>query len=123
LRRGSLSGREQNLEEGCYWHVLKNEDGKIDWSRMTAEQVVNHVRAFSFPYDGAFSYLDNEKISFIKAQECKELFKGLPGRICAIRNNGVVVIAKDCGLLIQSVKRGNEEVPAKEILKIGNNLL
>jgi len=110
----------QNINDGIYWHSLNSDDGKIHWHRMSARQIFNIIRAFTYPYSGAFSFNNGKKIYILKSKEINESFKGFPGRICAIRDNGVVVIARDKGILIERVKNENNQiVDARNILKIG----
>jgi len=123
ISKSSLSPVYQNITEGTYWHSLSSDDAKIKWSHMTSRQVYNMIRAFTDPYAGAYSYNNGKKIRLIRSKEIPETFKGVPGRICAIRDNGVVVVTKDRGILIEKVRTKDKEITnAKTILKIGNFL-
>jgi len=123
ISKSEITPTIQNVNQGTYWHALQADDGQINWQTMTSRQIFNLTRAFTTPYSGAFSFVNGKKINILKSKEIQETFKGLSGRVCAVRDNGVVVIAKDRGLLIECVKGdSNEVVNAREVLKIGNYL-
>lgn len=50
-----------------YYPKRTPEDGIIDWTKSVYE-IYNFVRALTHPYPGAFSYLNNKKITIWKAQ-------------------------------------------------------
>lgn len=65
-----LSGKiELKKQEGqiSYYPERRPEDGAIDW-KMTAEEIYNFVRAQTHPFSGAFSFLNNQKITIWKAE-------------------------------------------------------
>jgi len=52
----------QNLSAGSYYGGRRPEDGKIDWTRPVTE-IYNLIRAVTYPYPGAFTFLpDGEKL-------------------------------------------------------------
>ncbi len=65
--------------EPSYAPPLKKEDGRIDWSR-PARDIFNLVRG-TFPWPGAYSFLNGEKITIIRSKVVGEDGDGLPGRI------------------------------------------
>jgi len=66
------------------------EDGKIDWSQNRLD-IYNLIRALSDPFPNAFCFLNGEKIYIKKATLIEEDFRGPPGRICEIRDEGIIV--------------------------------
>lgn len=123
IANGSIKKKKQKRESGCYWHALKPQDGLLSWERMTARNIHDLVRAFSYPYAGAFSFYRGKKVFIHQVKEMDEMFRGISGRICGIRGNGVVVIARDRGLLVERIQfEGQEETWAKGYLLVGTKL-
>ena len=58
---------KQNLKNSSYFSRLYAKvNGAIDFN-WTAEEIERFVRAFSYPYEGAFTYIKNQKVHI---QEC-----------------------------------------------------
>ena len=120
IKDGNSSSIIQSINEGVYWHALNSDDGKINWQTMSSREIFNLIRAFTSPYSGAFSFINGNEVKLLISKEIKETFKGFPGRICAVRDSGVVVITKDRGLLIERIRmKDHKEVNARGFLKIG----
>jgi len=109
IKHGKVKPKKQDLEKGCYYTRRYMRDGRIDWKNMTALEVYNLIRALVEPYPGAFTYNNGEKVIIWKASLLKETIKGISGRVVLRREGGVVVIAKDMGLLIELVQHENGE--------------
>ena len=90
-----------------YWHQRSELDGKINWSLMKSDQVHNLVRALTKPYNGAYTYLNSQKIIIYKSKIPKKKFCGTPGRVVKIKNNNLLVICADYGLYIEDYKFQN----------------
>lgn len=119
IENGELEATSQSREGGSYYHSRRPRDGEIDWERQTAREVYNLVRALDGPYPGAFTTYENEKLVIDEASLLEEEVRGVSGRMCLRRPEGVVVIAKDRGLLVEKVKReGEESVPANEFFEV-----
>ncbi|MFC1824271.1 methionyl-tRNA formyltransferase [Thermodesulfobacteriota bacterium] len=105
-----------------YYHKRYPEDGRIDWSNMSAFQVHNLVRALNGPpLSGAFTFLRGEKIVIWETKLLEKYFKGVPGRIVLKEDDGVIVIAADHGILLTKIEIEHEPkiIQAKAFLKIG----
>lgn len=123
LRDGTLKAYPQDLSAGAYYTKRKPEDGAIDPRTMTAEYIFNLVRALRPPYPGAFIWRRDQKIIIHRAQLLAERIHGVPGTIPLRRNNGVVLIAQDRGLLLTEVRMPDDTiVPAGSIFKVGDRL-
>lgn len=99
----------QNPDEGSYFTKRFPKDGLIDWASMTAEDVHNIVRALTKPYPGAFTHFKGQKTIIWETELLRVDYRGIPGRIAAKRKEGVVVIAKDRGILIKAVGVGDQD--------------
>lgn len=124
IKMGTVKRVKQNVAEGCYYTRRYPRDGKIDWRRMTALEVYNLVRALVKPYPGAFTYHGDAKIIIWKASLLREKIKGVPGRVPLKYKDGVVVIAKDFGLLIEEISVGESEevINPRQYFSLGDDL-
>jgi len=90
---------------------------------MTADQVYNLIRAETEPFRGAFTYHGDEKIDILEARKLSELYGGTPGRIIKPLEHGVVVMAKDTGLLITQIRHKEKKYSPNELLKSGTQFI
>lgn len=69
------------------------EDGRINWSD-SAVKIHRVIRASSFPFSGAFAFLEGERATIWRAElyNDSELFCAVPGQICEIGQDYFVVI-------------------------------
>lgn len=105
LLDGSAKRWSQKHEEATYGAMRRPEDGELDWS-MTHLQVHNHIRAQSKPYPGAFTYLDDQKISMWKARPFERKYYGSPGQIVQIVEDGAVVTCGSGAVVLQETNPG-----------------
>ena len=56
-----------------YWHQRSEIDGRINWELMKSNQVHNLIRALTRPYNGAYTYFNNEKIIIFKSRISKKI--------------------------------------------------
>ncbi|MFP3019446.1 MAG: bifunctional UDP-4-amino-4-deoxy-L-arabinose formyltransferase/UDP-glucuronic acid oxidase ArnA [Arsenophonus sp.] len=61
IKIGHYSARPQDESQATYFGPRRAEDGLIDWSK-SATEVNNFVRALTYPYPGAFTYLGDNKM-------------------------------------------------------------
>jgi len=61
LKYEKLNLIKQDESQATYYGKRTPEDGKINWN-WEKERIINWVRAQAYPYPGAFSYLDGDKI-------------------------------------------------------------
>ncbi|MCP4373426.1 MAG: methionyl-tRNA formyltransferase [Deltaproteobacteria bacterium] len=119
IQNGTVQVVKQDPSAGAYYCKRYPQDGQIFWDKMTAVQVHNLARALNGPgLDGAFTFLNGEKIALLKTRLLDMLIKGVPGRIALKREGGVVVITKDRGILVITIKIGDQIIPAKDYFKI-----
>ena len=120
INEGMIKPKKQNKLEGNYYCKRYPLDGHINWQQLSAFQVHNLVRGLNGAnLPGAFSYLDDQKIVIWKTELIEETILGVPGRIALKKPEGVVVIAKDKGILITEIKDGtNSLFEPNDIFKI-----
>jgi methionyl-tRNA formyltransferase len=61
IQKGILPRRKQDDTQATVMPKRRPGDGLIDWKRSTRE-IYNWVRALTYPYPGAFSFLNGEKV-------------------------------------------------------------
>jgi methionyl-tRNA formyltransferase len=87
------------------------EDGRIDW-RQPAEAIARLVRASSKPYQGAFSFLNEERVTIWRAAPVVpgERWLAVPGHVIEVNSgSGHVTVACGSGLLqLQEIERNAE---------------
>lgn len=98
---GKFHGEAQIESDACYWHQRNDVDGRIDFTKMQAGQVIKMIRALTKPYPGAWSTYKNQTVRFLEASIPTFLIRGTPGRICYIQGQGPIVICQDQGILIE----------------------
>lgn len=91
------------IGEPTYYPKRTPEDGKINWSLMTVDEIYNLIRAVTYPYPGAFTFLNNNKIMIWQAQlfdrSIKYYYKKY-GEVIEVFNNGDFVVNCLDGLLL-----------------------
>jgi len=112
LERQSADPR-QSLR--CY--PRRPEDGRIDWSA-DARAIVRLINASGKPYSGAYSFLDNRRVTIWSAEVTEELspYLAVPGQVLLI-GESVVVAAGSGSVRITSATVGDESVALSAVLK------
>lgn len=112
-----------------YYPQRKPEDGAIDWKN-NVEEIYNFIRAQTRPFQGAFSFLGNQKITFWKVQPFSQKLElaALNGEIIKKFSNGYLLVKTGKGVLLitdyepreaKEIKEGKvfTSVDSKKILK------
>lgn len=121
LEKGEVQAVPQNPNEGKYYCKRYPQDGQIFWSSMTEQEVHNLVRGLSGPgLPGAYTFFGHQKVVIWKTERLRDQILGPAGRIALKRQNGVVVICRDRGILVKSIKVAAErEIDPSNFLKLG----
>jgi methionyl-tRNA formyltransferase len=108
--------RMKQPKEGMVYPARKPMDGKINWDD-TVENIYNLIRAVAYPYPGAFTHLENEKLTIWKAEKVPGGANdtGLPGTILNIAGDAFTVKCANGLLKINKFEFAN---PAK--IKVGS---
>ena len=102
----------QNHADAQYFSKRIPSDGQIDW-KQSSLQIYNLIRGLTYPFPGAFSYLDNRKVFVWKASilEKTPVWYGIPGQILQLLSNGDVLIKTGDGILkIEKVGLTEKEI-------------
>lgn len=90
-----LKYSQQSTENVCYWTRRVPKDGLIDWKSFSAQKCINHIRALTYPYPGAYTIINSNRIIIHKANIPNDTIKGVPGRYVGLKNGHPTIIAKD----------------------------
>jgi methionyl-tRNA formyltransferase len=97
--------------QATYAPPLKKENGRINWS-LPAREIFNLIRG-TYPWPGAYCYLNGEKLHIIKAEADHDCTKGPVGRIEQISGTDIRVSTGAGTLAITEVKpEGKKIMPA-----------
>lgn len=105
----------QNEKEATYFGKRTPEDGKIDWN-WSKERITNWVRAQAYPYPGAFTFVNGQKliIDQVKNSDCGFHYKDINGTV--LSEEPLVVKTATGALEIVKV-RNHIKANFKQILK------
>lgn len=121
IESGTLKLKSQKNLKGFLCVKRFPEDGKINWLSDRV-QIYNLIRALSDPFPNAFCYHNDEKIFIKKAKLIEDDFRGPPGRVYGIRDDGIIVTCgydhkENQALLITEIKVKENIINPKEYFK------
>ncbi|GAA5132099.1 formyltransferase family protein [Thalassotalea piscium] len=117
LRDGCLNYYVQDATKANTWRKRGEIDGIIDW-RMTADSIVNLVRALYHPYVGAEFLYHGEKFKVWQSEIFnKKIPKNIiPGTVLAIENRNILVKSADTSAVWL------KNIHKKVAVKVGDHL-
>lgn len=102
-----LTLKAQNEIEATYFGKRTPSDGQIDWS-LDKETIRNWVRAQAFPYPGAFTFYEGEKIIIDKVSYSEEVVSNDQCFGVIINNEpDIIVKVKNGTLKLDSIRTEN----------------
>lgn len=89
--------KKQNNKLAKYYKQRSDEDGQINWEKMSNTNVVNFVRAISSPYPGAYTFYKNKKVRFLdcKKSSCNKKLKK-NGNFIKVKNYLMIKTKEGC---------------------------
>lgn len=117
---------EQEESQASYCHKISKEDGVIDLSSMTAQEIQNRVRAYT-PWPSCYIFLGDKKLKIIQTEVDTTSEKALsasPGQILE-QEKGIIAIGTKEGLIIPKKVQlqGKNEMDVQEFLRGNKGLL
>ena len=104
-----LKPKKQSESNVRYFGSRKPEDGVIDWKNQTAFEIHGRIRALTLPLPGAFTYYKGKKLLIWKSKLPQSVYMHEKGKLFLKREGGVVVMAKDKGLILLEVQEEEKE--------------
>jgi methionyl-tRNA formyltransferase len=99
---GDIEARPQDHAAATYTHILKKEDGAIDWTQ-PAIRIARMTRAYD-PWPGAYTYLNRRVFKLLKAQAIDLVAVDVrPGQVVET-DQGLAVAAGDGAVLLERVQ-------------------
>ncbi len=88
-----LEGKEQDDSKSTYSLWLDESDYHINWNQ-NSKAILRLIDAVGFPYEGAFSKIDEKKYKIIKAIEIDDVFveNRTPGKVIFVKDGFPVII-------------------------------
>ncbi len=77
LLAGTAPRIPQDHSQASYFGGRRPDDGRIDWS-WPARRIYNLIRAVTWPYPGAFAFLDEKKVMIWSAEPLEHEDVGIP---------------------------------------------
>ena len=105
-----INQRMQSISEGFFCCKRKPKDGLLDFKTKNALEIVRMGKALVPPYPGAYFEYRGNKVTLIKSDVCNIDYRGIPGRIVSKDNRGVVILAKDKGVIIFRIMVNDDEM-------------
>lgn len=102
--------RIQSISEGFFCCKRKPKDGLLDFKTKTALEIVRMTKALVPPYPGAYFKYRGNKITLIKSEVCDIDYRGISGRIVSKDERGVVILAKDKGIIVSYIMVNDDEL-------------
>ncbi|UCG69079.1 MAG: methionyl-tRNA formyltransferase [Thermoplasmata archaeon] len=118
LKDKDFKATPQDPQNVIYYPNIPPELGEINWASSSRE-IFNKIRALTRPYPGAYTYFKGKKIYIWKSSIAnRPKFKGHPGHILEISDNGVLVKTGDSIIVIDQIQFEDTEevIPAKKII-------
>jgi methionyl-tRNA formyltransferase len=117
ILNGSIKPVEQNHKRATYCAQRYPNDGIINWTE-SAQDVYNFIRAQSYPYPGAFTYLEGQELRIWKARPFSDKYVGTPGQVARIAKDGIYVICgNDRAVVLEEVEFGGKRGKATNLIK------
>ena len=122
-----IKKEKQQNDKSFYFHRLYTEqNGLINWD-WSIENIERFIRAFSYPYPGAYTFYKNKKISILESsveKNNKKFHPFLNGKIVTVMDNKFVrIIAGGKTLILKKIKVGKLIISPGYFLKVKNSLL
>ncbi|MBN3554002.1 methionyl-tRNA formyltransferase [Fictibacillus nanhaiensis] len=111
LEKGKFDALIQDNEKATYTCARNPEDGLIKWE-WNSTKIYNLTRALTYPFPGAFSFIDGRKIFIWSCEEYETpKYEGrIAGKVVkVVKEIGVVVLCGEGAVLIKDVQLENGE--------------
>jgi len=108
LEAGCTTETPQDETQAAYWHQRNDADGAIHWSKMTAREVHNLVRALAPLYPGAHCEGPSGTVRILKTVLPDLDLRGVPGRVVFLQKHGPYVVCTDRAILVLEYKLSGE---------------
>lgn len=120
LENGKFESIKQDVEKATYTCARNPEDGRINWEN-SSYKIYNIIRALTYPYPGAYSYINGKKFVIWTCEEYKiPKYEGrISGKVIKIfKDKGVVVLCGEGAVLLKDIQaEDGERQTADKLIK------
>ncbi len=102
IKEGKIKKINQTNKTSNFWRRRTDKDGIIDW-RMSAETIINLVRALNEPYPGAHFFYKNKKIKVWKVCKSVANKNHEPGKIFNLKGSNPIIKCGDAAVIIKKM--------------------
>ena len=107
LLKGTAPRTPQDHSQATYYGRRRPEDNMIDWSK-PSKAIHNLIRAVTYPYPGAYTYLSRRKLTIWSAEPFMRIDRNVhnaPGTVLSMKiNKGLMVQTIDGAMLLRCVQ-------------------
>jgi methionyl-tRNA formyltransferase len=119
LEKEEFEATKQDSDNATYTCARNPEDGLINWD-WSANRIYNLTRALTYPYPGAYTFINGKKVFVWSCEEYKTpIYEGrVSGKVIKIiKNYGVVVLCGEGAVVLKSVQiEGEEKLTADRMI-------
>jgi methionyl-tRNA formyltransferase len=116
LESGGWDPVPQDNQKATYAHLLKKEDGQINW-KIPAETIFNQIRGMT-PWPGCFSRLNKKILKIHKAKILDTKKEAVAGQVLSVSGDGIEVsTGMGTMLLIEIQLEGKKRMAAADFIK------
>jgi len=111
-----IKRQKQDSSISTYAHLLKKNDGHIDWKE-SADKIDAKIRAFD-PWPGTFTFLDNDRLKIFSVEKTSNQSSENPGTIVLANETNLIVSTGDFDLMIKEIQpAGKKKMNTAQFLK------
>lgn len=126
LKEPGFKGEQQNSDEmSVFPRLYTPRDGKIDFARFSGLEIERFVRAFGYPFSGAFCYLGEQRLSLMKVSfHDDQKFHSFCNGLIFGRDNKrhYKIVTKSGYLIVHKIEIEGMELPQAKIFRLGKYL-
>ena len=111
---GNVKAQPQDNLTARYYSAKMLPQAEIDWNR-SGVAIRNHIRAFSFPFEGAGVTLNGEYIKVTSATLTEICSEAPAGTVLSVDFDGVLVATVDNAILLTGFELNGEGVSPQEL--------
>ena len=106
----------QDNQKATFAHLLKKEDGQINWN-FSAETIFNQIRGMT-PWPGCFTRLNKKILKIHKAKILDTKKQAAPSQIISVSGDGIEVSTGKGTLLLKEIQlEGKKRMAAEDFIK------
>jgi len=113
ILRGCFPRMKQDDALATYFHGRKPNDGRIDWN-LPAQTIFNLIRGVTYPYPGAFSFLNGKKLTVWWAHPLQKTCSNAPGTLVSV-NPLLVACGEGCMCIESCQLESGDVIPGFEL--------